>query len=645
MNNRQISILLRILFGNDPLTGSSIAKEFLVSARTVRSDIKLLNNELSKYKVQIHSSKQVGYYIEPRDKKIIRGIFEEFNLTDQETDVPNTPIERTVYIVLKLLFSTDYITMETIADDIYVSKTTINYDIKRVSEVVHSFPSLQLTVSQTKGLLLSGNEISKRALLYHALQQGTTGKHLEIMNRIKYLFKEPHVYDDLIEFQKLVMNMLNSYGYFLTDQDIFSLFIDFFISMKRSQTGFIIDQQIEEELDPDIVKIVLAGMSKLMAEPEENELKYLQQRFQSKRLLNVKNDDSHTQNQEAVDIVKHLLVEIRSKFGINFLNNENLTHNLIQHISPLIYRLKTHTFEINPLKEETRRKYPFAFELSNVLVPIIKERYGLTINESELTYISLHLAVALEEVFDKPVVAIMCGSGLGTAQLLYRKLLSYYGERLNILGWYSMYQLEQVLNGDLGQVDFIVTTVPIEADTSIPVLQVNPLLNRSDLNKIEKYLQSPIRIHSQNSHESGNGHSFFSEGLFEYVRQPGDYFQVLRTLTANLLEQHMISDGEEFYQSVIEREQMQSTVLANLIALPHAMDYISTKTAISVGVLEEPIKHEGRKIKLVMLVAINPKEKEELNRLYSMIERILETDHVKALTSAENFQAFMANLM
>ncbi len=64
----------------------------------------------------------------------------------------------------------------------------------------------------------------------------------------------------------------------------------------------------------------------------------------------------------------------------------------------------------------------------------------------------------------------------------------------------------------------------------------------------------------------------------------------------------MISDGEEFYQSVIEREQMQSTVLANLIALPHAMDYISTKTAISVGVLEEPIKHEGRKIKLVMLV-------------------------------------------
>jgi len=138
--------------------------------------------------------------------------------------------------------------------------------------------------------------------------------------------------------------------------------------------------------------------------------------------------------------------------------------------------------------------------------------------------------------------------------------------------------------------------------------------------------------------------SFFNEQCFHYFEKSSDYVSVLNEMARSLLEQQAIENIDDFIASVLERERMQSTVFGNAIAMPHAMDYQAKHTLISIGVLKEAVKHEGKRIKVVLLVAINPKEKEKLKQLYKMIEHILDREDIRDLSRASHFEQFIQYL-
>ncbi|QLG40526.1 PTS sugar transporter subunit IIA [Paenibacillus sp. E222] len=640
MNKRHLDILLHLLDTNSPVKGSALAQLFNVSDRTIRSDIRAINAELHRQNMEIQSSKQWGYYIEDWSKSEVRKLLNRLWEEEPISVLPDTPIERITYIVFALSFSTRYLSMEKLAEDIYVSKTTISSDVKRLQEIIEQIPELELKVSATKGLLLVGSEISKRALMFYVLQLELTHKKMEMTSRLRIALPTENLNDSLLDLQKLIINMLNTGGFFLTDHEVVSLSFDFYITFKRIEQGFGIVTPVNENLDMELTSILKKGLTGITQWIDDNEIGYLQQRLRSKRLLNKQSGQLNGSGDEAAYIVDRLLDDIQQRFGIIFSENTVLKNNLIQHIYPLIYRLRTHTFEFNPLKEETRRKYPFAFEMSNVLVPIIHNQYGLILNESELAFIALHLAVALEEVFEKPSVAILCGSGLATAQILYRRVMSYYGERVDLIGWYSVYQLDALLRGEFGKVDLLITTIPIEQEVDIPLLLVNPLLSKSDMAQVEGYLTGSMMTQLPLNEEITDT-SFFNEHCFHYFKESLDYVSIMKQMAHSLLEQQAIEDIDEFITSVLVRERMQSTVFGNAIAMPHAMDYQAEYTLVSIGVLKEGIRHAGKKIKVVLLVAINPKEKDKLKQLYKMIEHILDREDIRDLSRASNFEQFI----
>ncbi|MCP6640572.1 hypothetical protein NL504_29060, partial [Klebsiella pneumoniae] len=75
----------------------------------------------------------------------------------------------------------------------------------------------------------------------------------------------------------------------------------------------------------------------------------------------------------------------------------------------------------------------------------------------------------------------LCGSGIGTSQLLKSKLANTYPE-LDIADAYSVYQIneQQLLNE---KVDYIISTVSFNID-SIPVIHVDPFLNKNSRDKL-----------------------------------------------------------------------------------------------------------------------------------------------------------------
>ncbi|MGB1718974.1 MAG: PTS sugar transporter subunit IIA, partial [Candidatus Latescibacterota bacterium] len=62
----------------------------------------------------------------------------------------------------------------------------------------------------------------------------------------------------------------------------------------------------------------------------------------------------------------------------------------------------------------------------------------------------------------------------------------------------------------------------------------------------------------------------------------------IKELTDLLHERHVITDRLGFLQAVLEREQLQSTVLNNEVALPHARGRCVDSLGLAMGIAPAP---------------------------------------------------------
>lgn len=645
--SRQKDVFTYILNSDRWLSGNELAQKYNVSSRTIRSDIKFLNELLEKYGIQISSSKQKGYLI-PEEQKIVGSAIIEnvFNKECKSTKIPNTPFERFTFISYKLAFSTGFIAMEELADMLYVSKTTIYSDVKKIINFLDKSSSIELEISPIKGLILKGDERSKRAFISNILKREKNQDNLMLSRSFYYALDDENLNLDkeLIYLYEIIINTLHKFGYILTDADVGLLAKDILISIKRIQMGFTVEKAVEEKIDLTIAESFKEKIEKCFnIKIEDKELIYFQQSFNAKRVLSVTNT-SYVLKEKGEEIVQEFIAEVKKEFNIDFSNNNDFKNNLILHINPMIERIKVNCFEHNPLKNQIRSNYPFAFDISTLMVTIIKQKLNVVINESELSYIALHVAVALEEIYRKTNIVILCGSGLGTAQLIRTKILSCYSDRVNIVGHFPLYKLNNILTGEFGKVDLIITTIPLSCHEDIPVVQVNPLISDEDLSKIKGYIDNPLcGIEEGNLIEITD--EIFKKELFVYFEEEKDYFDAILDLVKLLKGEEYIKDAEAFFNSVIKRENLYSTILDNALAIPHPMESLSKETVVAVGVFKNPIDYSGKKIKLIFLFAINAKEDKKLKVLYGLLGEIFESSYkADELAMSSNFEEFIKML-
>ena len=644
---RQKDLFLHLLNSDVGLSGNELAKTFNVSSRTIRSDIKFLNELIEQYGINICSSNQEGYFILDEHRKIGFTIVEEVFIKENSiSKIPNTPSERFAFILYKLIFAEDYMTMEEFANMLFVSKTTIYLDVKDIIKILDGFSKLELEISPIKGLKLNGDERSKRLLMSNIFKREKINEDLMLSKSFYYAFgqEDLNLNKEMLFLYETIINVLNKYGYILIDADVSLLVKDILVSIKRIQLGFTIEEGMAEELDLTIAKDLqkeVEGYFNVLI--NNKELEYFQQSFNSKRLLNV-TSNNYVLKQEAEHIVDKFVNDVRNKFNIDFRENEVFKNNLVLHLNPMIERIKDNTFEDNPLKNQIKTNYPFAYEISMLIVPIINEKLNIIINESEISYIALHMAVALDELCYKTNIAIVCGSGLSTAQLIRSKILSYFNDQINVTGYYPVYKLDNILRGEYGKVDLIISTIPLNMERSIPTVQVNPLINQNDLFKIKQYIDNPfIRFKGTNSREKRG--VFFRKELFKYFDEDIDYFSAISELCKMLEVEGFIENSQVFYKSVIERENLFSTVLDEMVAIPHPMESMSKTTVVAVGVFENPIIYCGKKVNMILLFAINAKEDEKLKTLYGLLQKILEsTTTTDKLIKSKKFEDFIINL-
>ena len=93
MYSRKIK-LIRALVENEKLSSTELMKKLQIGQRTLRAEIKEINDTLKKENVYIHSLSVGGYYIKSEEKEFIREKLEGMISQSKQAIFPETPDER-----------------------------------------------------------------------------------------------------------------------------------------------------------------------------------------------------------------------------------------------------------------------------------------------------------------------------------------------------------------------------------------------------------------------------------------------------------------------------------------------------------------------------------------------------------------------
>ena len=169
MVNREQRILLLLISSEGPMTSAEIALRLGVSSRTVMSCMNLVARELERHGGRLVSRRNWGYAICVTDR--LR--FEEFR---SELDMQAMPVEvagfdetaRFLYIARRLISSIDGVLIDTIAEELSVSRSSLRIPLRRAYDFLESY-HIRVIPVPGKGIMLSGEEYQLRLAMTELL--------------------------------------------------------------------------------------------------------------------------------------------------------------------------------------------------------------------------------------------------------------------------------------------------------------------------------------------------------------------------------------------------------------------------------------------------------------------------------------------
>ncbi len=646
LNKRLLKILNEFVSNSGYLTSSYLSKVVGVTPRTIRSDLKELDKFISPDGAKINSSKGIGYKLEIIDdikfSDCLKTIFK--NNDNKEESIPILPEERVEYIIRKLLETDSCITLEELCDELFISTSTIKNDLKKVKSILQRY-RLVVASRLNKGIRIEGKEIDKRFCM---AEYFFNRSELERIDLAEFYIENIIIFNDidLRKIEETLMEELAKAKLHLADIALKNLIIHIAIAIKRIKESNYITQQdkrikkLQKEQEyTAAINIVVALERNLGVSIPNAERYYVAIHLLGSKLLDEKRENRITEfiDESIKNLISKILKEVNTKLALNFIDDNTLICGLALHLKPAFHRIHFNMNLRNPWLDEVKTKYPLAFQAGVITAKILENEMECSINENEIGYLAMHFGGALERkkkgLSRNKKIAIICSSGMGSANLLLAKLKNSLNSNVNLIGTYPLHQLEFVINLEP---DIILTTVPIKENISIPSILVNAVLEDSDLDDIK----SKINNIDYCENNEVDFEDLFAEDLFFTDICFETKEKVIEFLTNQMVDKGYINDNIK--KAILDREKLSSTAIGNLVAIPHPLGVVEVPSCVSVGILKKPIDwDEGKKVQIVMVLSIS---KDIANRFADMFGTLYQVTKfppsVVELIKQKNFESF-----
>ena len=613
-DNRAAGIL-RILGTKSGMSVAILAQQLAVSERTIRNDIRQLNEDLrgcariegvrGKYSLRIFDP---GAYKKAYEKICnIQGMF-------------GTMRGRQNYVFGELMRANAPLLTDELAYEMNVGRTTLVSDLKKLREELSGW-NLGIVGKTSKGMILHGSELNIRNYVLETCFEAIYGDYPlddDVRERIRAgLEKKPFEKQVGIQFERYMTVMLDR---FLTGHFIGRLSNAYYnlaalgefenLNSLVDDIGRMlhVDFPVEEKI---FAFLPIAGMRTPvdLAAVQEIEL-----------------------SDQIYPLSKKIMKQIREELDIS-IDPRDFTEEFAYHLMFMLNRLRFNIRQPNALLDELRAKFPLAYEMSNIAARVIEREENLKVTEDERGHLTTYFGVFLEENHlgqKKPFrIAVICGTGRVTARLISVQLKKILDSQVEI----QTMSDATVEPASLEAFDVILTTVELPFTTKKPVIRIREIFDeqelRHKLGKARYWSQIEIPVLDDNQYILS---SLLDEDLVFFFEEGRSYPSALDEMIEILLDEGKIDEG--FRDRLLEREEKGSMVYDNGVAIPHGIQTANDRMLLAIGIFESPAVHKEHSVRIIFFMALPETSDNDEMLMIRVYDELLEISRDESMLTA-----------
>lgn len=602
----RLARILNIMEQKQSVTVDYLSEKMDVSSKTIKNDIKEINNSLKGH--AIIENKNNSYILYIFDISQYEQLKNEVYMHD---DFMNSPNSRTVFIMQKLM-NTDcpYLTDE-LAYDMNIGRTTVNGDLKKLRKMLEGY-NIQIEGKTNTGISLKGNELDIRFFILENMYEGIYKKYpidLDLIDAIKEIALKYELDSVSVEyFLKFFTIMIDR---FLKENPIVKL-DEKYMELKEN-SSYIFAKEISDKIS----KILMTDL------PEE-EILFISIPIVGMRtptnaktieMLNIKKD-----TEELISKIKDI---IKQEMNIN-IYSEQVMQEFMYHIKFMINRMK-YGFKIRGIdNEEIKNSNSVAYAVAELAADVIEKEEKIDISKEEIALMSVYFGIMIDKSnLEKNKIysiAIICGTGRISARVVESNLKKIIKNE-TVMDIYSDSKINSEI---LNSYDLVISTVKLDIDTDTEIIYIKDVLDKSELKrKIELLKYSDKKEISVIKGMNSIMLSRLDENRFFVLDKSYSYSENVNMMIDILENEGHLDSG--FKERIREREEKSSMIFEDTVAFPHTINYASDNIELALGVVpENMVDEKGKYIKLVFLLGLPEDDGDDtiLVRIYDEIIKI-----------------------
>ncbi|MGL4762741.1 MAG: BglG family transcription antiterminator [Sarcina sp.] len=623
-------LILEKLKDGGHITMAELVRHLKVTDRTIRNEIKVINSIGVKKGFSILNARGKGYYLEIYNEDNFNAYLVSLDGFDDGVD-KDLRVDR---IVMILLTAKEYRTIDSIADDLGYSRSTIIKDLDDVEEKVKTF-DLGLEKRSGFGLKIKGAEfLIRKAMAKYIFDIDTFfGDEANVEDNELYQRVEEIFIKGIIEYNIKISNLAVENILYHLKTLILRLRRENFLMEDNSEVLEIINHEEYEKISIRVCNEIGRSLNKMIP---PREIDYLTTHIVLKSEYSSLDEDFKAKLE---DEVIEILEELDKYYGTKFIENQELKSNLVMHVYSLINRARNNVQLSNPLLEEVNTRYPIVVSIAIAFVDKLCEKYKMVVLKDEIGFIALHFATHFEKAKENKLsnikkIAVICSSGGGIAYLIKLKLERMFSNA--IIKSFSNIHTSEITKDKF---DLVLKTVDFDRQFDIPTMDVKNFLDDNELDSIKRYLESSF----EHRDEFISAKDYITDVISFKELQGGskvNYIDFLKSESKNLFDKGYV--GEDFEGLVLERESKLSTAYVKGLAGPHAIEMNAMQNSINITVFKEPINWGAKKVQIVFFISMKKGNLNLHKKMSKIMLKLIEKDRLrKEVISAGSKKAFM----
>lgn len=618
-SGRQVSILKIILDYNKGVHGSVIADALSVSSRTIRNEITEINNIYKKS--LILSNNKTGYSVNEE-------LITEIKLFLNDADDREDGLLRSYEILGKVLFDPE-LQLEDLSEIMNYSSQTIRKDIQKLDQHLLSQYQISLIEIESEKVKIKSSEEEIRETLFKILKDSITSNNTDYNKLLEVILDNGFDTDFLNHVLDSIFAVCDECEVQISIENIKILQAAIVICVVRNDSNFTLTN--EKEVINPILLLLMSKVNNL----KEADLPLLEKLIHTFKIS--KNDKSIEIQDFSRVVLDEFIDEVFDKYNFNLKESEDLYNNMLVHIEYMLRRIENGYELRNPIISDIKSKYPFAYEVSMLVVHIVYKYKNKYILDDEVSYLAIYIEHYLENINEKIRAILISSQRHSINQVLEKWIDTNFKNQIVIQKIIDKSRLQHY---NLNSFDLILTFNEPIYSTELETFTFNGLPEMRDVNRLNEC----IHTMKMNQRIKTAINNYIHEDLIK-IFDDTTYEDVIVELSDLLEEKGIIDSSKEFSEDVINREINYPTNLGDTLMMPHPLYTFANKTAVAIGVIKKGFEHNDEIVRLVFLLAIEKVRNSEINFIFQFFKQISGNKNLlKSLFESETKEEYISNM-